>query len=271
MASRSFFAMLFSLSLACLAGCNPNFIPAFEPVEEQTVYVGEATSIPLRAMGGGSDVLSYAYEARREGFKRIVVLQDRKERDRPQLQTTKSDGSEAVFVWRPTANDTGTWVFTFLVSQGGGPPSQQEVRIVVLPSREGVKATFLEPTNEGVDFRVDLHPCLEVPVRVLIPALPDGVRLSFRPANLENAVMIQLKVPQEPGLFEGTFKFCPSPEQIEQVDIYTIYFTATVVTDESSLVKPGQVLGSKVFLVNPAHPALNEMSSGQAPETAETP
>jgi len=193
-------------SLTATAACTGQG-PSMEPIEDRVVAVGEQLEIEIKADNGGKSDIRFDYSSDAPGTGSATV-------------TKRPDGT-GLFTWTPGADAVGKWSFDFSATDGTGKSSESvgiEVRSAVgsnsLPQ-------FRRPLGEGtaVPVAAEASSCVEVE---MVVTDQDSTEVTFaeEEPKIEGGMMLQ------DSEFEGTWRWCPTPQQVEAQERYVLTLSA---------------------------------------------
>lgn len=198
----------FILALASFfSGCgDDNQAPVLSPLVDQQGFVNVEMVMALSAADAEGDAVTFRFESALEGVTARAALED-------------VGPGRAVFRWTPIAADLGTQTFDFIASDGEAE-SRATVAVDVSESGEGSGApVFIQPLGTGTTLDTETASCLDVPILVEDPDSP-GVTLAQ-----EEPVIFGAELTQE-GELDGSWHFCPTAEQLQKDDRYTLTLSA---------------------------------------------
>jgi hypothetical protein len=197
---------LVTLTLLLVAACGPaGGAPTFSNIEDQVAYVGAQYSLVMRASDPDGDALTF-------GFDSNIADLDQRAELRPM------GASSAEFVWTPRANDEGTQTIDFKVSDGKNTTTESV--IIEVKATEGSGAPiFRKPLGTGSTLDLDAKDCLELDV-LLQDDDSTSVTIEQAEPVIDGATLDQT------SQFEGTWKWCPTPDQVSAQQNYTLTLTA---------------------------------------------
>lgn len=198
-----------SVLLLLLAGCgggDDNSPPKLDPIPDQVAAVGSELSVALRATDPDGDPITFSYKADLGDIK-----------NRAQLVT--GAGGTAVFKWVPIGSDVGIHSFDFIASDGKDS-SRRTISIDVKSAAGGAGSpVFIKPLGTGTTLDLGKKKCVELPV-VIQDADSTQVEIGQEPPLIDGATLEQTD-----GL-EATWSWCPTPEQIDGSELYSLLLSA---------------------------------------------
>jgi hypothetical protein len=196
------------VALASLvAACGPaGSAPSLDPLTDQVAFVGSEFTLQLRASDPDLDELHFTFTSNIPDIA-----------SRAQLRPF-GDGSFAEFVWTPVASDVGEWAIDFTVTDGNFKHTETVV-IEVKPSVGANGPIFRKPLGTGTTLDLSVKPCLDVEI-VVEDADSSQVTLAQDEPVIEGATLSQ------EGPMHGIWHWCPTAEQIEAMDRYSLTLSA---------------------------------------------
>lgn len=204
-----------ALAAACLplAACGSNddgpasnTAPVLEAIEDRTAAVGTELAIVLRASDADGDALSFRFVSDLPGV-------DSRARIDP------GSGDSATFRYTPIGSDVGSHAFDFAVSDGRAEATRT-VTIDVRSLVGGASApVFRRPLGTGTTLDLSASQCVTVPIEIEDADSP-GVTIDQAEPLIAGATLSQ-----DSGL-TATWQWCPTADQIETDDLYSVRFTA---------------------------------------------
>jgi hypothetical protein len=193
-------------AVGTLLGCaSDNRPPELDPLLDQTAIVNSELKLVLSARDADGDALTF-------GFASSIDVAQRS-------SLSKSGQDRALFRYTPLASDVGIHTFDFRVSDAEATTTVT-VAIEVRLGGEGSTAPyFVQPLGTGTTLDLSKQSCVEFPV-VVEDSDSASVSLSQRPPLVEGAEFAQ-SLP-----LEGSWRWCPSKEQVAADDRYTIRLAA---------------------------------------------
>ncbi len=181
--------------------------PELSPLSDQVVAVGAELVIELVATDRDGDDLHYSFSA-----------------DVPDIQSraaiTKRPDGVGMFRWTPLASDVGPWFFDFSVTDGSYTTTetiQIEVKSAVGDNSAPI---FREPLGTGTTLDLSAgETCLDVNI-VIEDQDSATVVIDEEPPTIEGASM------QSTGGLSARWSWCPSQQQIDAEDRYTLVLSA---------------------------------------------
>ncbi len=197
--------VLTALGLAGLTGCS-NHKPVFDELYDQTIETGKQFEMTVRAYDNDNDPLSFGIEGK-------PAAAD---------FTDNGDGT-ALFQWVPLAADAGPdgrgqeFLITFKVTDGIATTSQV-VKITVVLGGAGTGAPiFVTPS----DHTLDLDRTDEVQFNIEVRD-PDSASIDLRIEDNPPGGTFETA----PGSKLATYRWRPSPEQIDEKPVWGIQLSA---------------------------------------------
>ncbi|HUQ04903.1 MAG TPA: hypothetical protein VM261_20515 [Kofleriaceae bacterium] len=173
---------------------------------DQVVAVGSELVLQLRATDADGDTLEYGFASD------VPDLGDR-------ATVSRTPSGDGTFRWRPVAADVGEWHFDFTVSDGDHTATLP----VVIEVRSAIGAetvpVFREPLGTGTTLDLAVRDCLDIEVLV-----EDQDSVAVTIAQEEPA--IEGSTLDQSGPFAATWHWCPTREQIDAEDRYTLTLSA---------------------------------------------
>lgn len=193
-------------ALATLVACGGGAAPELEDVGDQVVAVGSELVLQLRATDPDGDTLEYGFSA-----------------DVPDIgsraSVSRTPSGDGTFRWRPVAADVGVWHFDFTASDGDHTatlPVTIEVRSAI--GAETVPV-FREPLGTGTTLDLAVRDCLEINVLV---EDQDSVAVTIE----QQEPLIEGATLDQTGPYAATWNWCPTRDQIDAEDRYTLTLSA---------------------------------------------
>lgn len=189
--------------LPVIAACSPSKGegPEWSPIEDQQAFVGSQFTLHLEASDPEGDRLTFSFQS-------SVPDLDQRAEIRPRGE------SSAEFVWTPRANDEGVQVIDFIVSDGSSSATES-VAIDVRASEGAGSPIFRKPLGTGSTLDLDSRECLDLD---LLVQDDDSTEVTFDQGEtpIDGAELDQR------GPFEGTWQWCPTPDQISAQQNYLL-------------------------------------------------
>lgn len=213
LATLTWLALGVATVVACKGGGDA---PEFESVDRQVVQVGVQLSLTLVATDADGDDLDFSFSST------IPDVQGR-------ADLTRSPSGAAIWRWTPLAADVGVWYVDFVASDGDNQTTLT-VEIEVKSAVGGVGApVFRQPLGTGTTLDLEDADCLDVDILV-----EDQDSTSVVIA--QEAPVIEGATIQSTGGLTGTWRWCPTPEQIaSDDDRYTLTLSADDLTNPKTL------------------------------------
>ncbi len=202
-----------------LPGCkDDNQAPIVAPVGSQAVAVGETLTFSVYATDKDGDELTYTFEA--PGV--------------PDVQASATflasmDGSGGVFSYMPAANHVGTHIFDFVVSDGSHDVSVSTTVAVTGGGGSGSAPLFVRPLSQGTVLDLVESDCARFDVAVE-DADSESIALTQAAPTIAGSVL-----EPDPGGFTGAWEWCPSREQKDVADQWSLTLSADDGDNEPTL------------------------------------
>lgn len=193
-------------ALATLVACGGGEAPAIEDVGDQLVAVGTELVLPLRATDPDGDAITFGFSSDLPDLGDRAVISP----------TPSGDGT---FRWRPVAADVGVWHFDFTASDGDHTttlPVTIEVRSAIGAATTPV---FRQPLGTGTTLDLAVRDCLDLEILVEDQDTPMVTIAQEEPA-IEGATL------EQTAAFTATWRWCPTRDQIDAEDRYTLTLSA---------------------------------------------
>jgi hypothetical protein len=202
-----------SVGLLCslgILGCGSedqkvNNPPSFEILADQVGQVEKEISFVVRATDPDGDPLSYSFTSELKDLG-----------TRAKLTPLPSGAS---FSWTPIASEIGIRAFDFAVSDGQHTIKKTITIDVQATSVSEAAPVFRQPLGSGTTLDVAVKSCVEIPIFIEDADSP-GVTIAE-----EEPVIAGAMLNQDSGL-SATWKWCPSADQIDAQDRYTLTLSA---------------------------------------------
>ncbi len=204
---RAPFAVLLVLGL--LSCKDENSAPIVAPVASEAVVVGETLSFTVFADDKDGDELTYTFEA--PGVADVQASA---------TFLASTDGAGAVFSYMPTSSHVGTHIFDFIVSDGSHDVSVSTTIAVTGGAGLGNAPKFLRPLSQGTVLDLVEADCARFDV-VVEDADSDSIALSQAAPTIAGSVL-----EADPGGFSGAWEWCPSREQKDVADQWSLTLSA---------------------------------------------
>ncbi len=192
--------------VATTACAGDGVAPELGAVDDRVVAVGSELTIELVATDADGDALFYQFESNAASIHQRARL-------------TRSPSGTGVFRWTPLASDVGTWFFDFTVSDG----AHDDTVTVAVEVRSAVGQNsaplFRAPLGTGTTLDLAQKSCVELDVRI------DDQDSTSVILGQEEPVIEGATIANDSGL-AGTWRWCPSPAQIEADDRYMLVLSA---------------------------------------------
>ncbi len=194
-------------AVATLVACGGGSAPEIEDVGDQVVAVGSELVLQLRATDADGDTLDFGFSSTD-----LPELVDR-------ATVTRTPAGDGTFRWRPVAADVGVWHVDFTASDGDNTatlPVTIEVRSAI--GAETVPV-FREPLGTGTTLDLAVRDCVDLGVLV---EDQDSVSVTI----LQEEPAIEGSMLDQTGPFAATWRWCPTRDQIDAEDRYTLTLSA---------------------------------------------
>lgn len=188
-----------------LVGCG-NSAPALDPLTDQTAFVDRELSLGLHATDEDGDELTFSFTADSDAVARRASL-------------SPSGADRALFRWTPLYVDLGTHTFDFRVSDGTDEALATVAVKVTLSGEGSTSPVFVQPLGTGTTLNLELAQCVEVPIVVEDPDSPSVVLAQEQP-------IIEGSTLEQQSAFSASWRWCPTPQQIEENDRHTLVLSA---------------------------------------------
>lgn len=200
--------MLALPALSLGAGCKRGEPPTLLDVGDQVAVVGEQLVVQLVASDPDDDVLTFEFSAD----------------DVPDLEATtsleKNPAGLGIFTFTPLASQIGLQVFDFSVLDGRHRTTLSVPIDVRGAVGVGSMPVFRRPLGAGTVLDLDQVACVELTIEVDDPDSA-SIALSEAAPRVEGA-----ELSADPSGRSGTWTWCPSREQIEADDRYSLILRA---------------------------------------------
>ncbi len=206
MSSRSVLNALALALAVTLVACGGGVAPELTAIDDQRVAVGQELTFEVRATDADGDAIDFSFTA-----------------DVPDLGTraviTRAPSGNGVFRWRPLAADVGTWHFDFTASDGDLASTQTVTIEVRSAIGDESMPVFRQPLGTGTTLDLAVDTCLDLEILV---EDQDSVDVTIAQAEpvIEGAELTQTSA------FTATWHWCPSRDQIDAEDRYTLGLSA---------------------------------------------
>jgi len=201
--------LLVSLAvLVVVSGCGggDNSPPVIDPIPDQLASVGSSLSVALRATDPDGDPITFSYKTD------IGDLA-------PRGQIVNGAGGTAVFTWVPIGTDVGIHAVDFYASDGKDK-GRRQISVDVKSAAAGAGTpVFIKPLGTGTTFDPLVQSCIEIPVEVQDADSAD-VALG------QDAPLIDGSQLSQDSALGGTWKWCPTPEQVDGGELFTLLLSA---------------------------------------------
>jgi hypothetical protein len=232
-----------SALLIALGGCVQGSAPRIELVDDQVAVVGKELSVWIVGTDPDGDELTYAFEAP------AVPLAANTAR-----MGTGANG-QGLFTFTPVAQQIGEQLFDFVVSDGSFE-ARTSARIDVRSAAGSESAPiFREPLASGAVLDLGVDTCATVDVLV---EDSDSSQIELR---MEEPILAGSELWVGDNGLEGTWSWCPTPEQRASLAPHEIVFVAD--DGDSAVVRK-----SFLVVVRPADPG---ECPGELPVVTHTP
>ena len=191
-----------SLLVATVVACGGGEGPSIEDVPDKLVGVGQELVIEIKATDPDGDDLDYGVSSDVPGLDAGALI-------------TRTAAQTGLFRWRPRAADVGVWHFDFTASDGDHTatlPVTIEVRSAI---GDATTPVFRQPLGTGTTLDLGLRACLDLDIVI---EDQDSVAVTL---TQEEPVIEGATLDQTTGL-AGTWRWCPSREQIDAEERYTL-------------------------------------------------
>ncbi len=190
-------------ALAALAGCASGETLNLLPIPPQEVAVNETLRVPLSVESPAGEAVELNFEGPiLAGLDRVAAI------------VAGSGGGE--FRWTPLSSHVGAHEFTF-GARTSSAEDYESVIITVTPSADAAPV-FLRP-GAGGTFDLTRDSCVEFPIEVRDDDSSD-VQIRSRGPLPESAEL------RPDGPKSATFHWCPTPDQVEASERWTIELEA---------------------------------------------
>jgi hypothetical protein len=184
------------------AGCPGSSSVEIQPLDDQTVRVGETLNLDLAVRNPGGAMLSFTFS--------MPDLPD----SGAEIYSLGSSGGR--FRWTPLASHAGAHQCTITASAGGG--SDQET-IVINVQQANSAPVFIQP-GAGGTYDLTRDPCVTVHAEVKDDdSLPASIQVFERDPRIEGATLT-------PSGKQADWRWCPTPAQVDASDRYTLALAA---------------------------------------------
>ena len=192
--------------MALLAGCADGGKGRLAPIDDATVRVNETLRIRLRVLEADEDRYRFDYAAPDELTALATTV------------NVTSFGDEGLFTWTPLPSHVGRWTFVFkLIDPGRNVIDEKNVTITVEPAAD-TAPVFVSPGSGGT-FDLSRDPC----VRFLAAVRDDDSRR----VTIRNRRPLPAGATlEQTGDKEARFQWCPTPEQVNTSERWTIALEA---------------------------------------------
>jgi len=199
-----------ALFLLALVGCKEeNQAPVVVPVAAQAVAVGETLELTVFASDKDGDTLTYTFAA--PGVPDI---------ESAATFVPASDFSGGAFSFTPTAEQVGTHIFDFVVSDGSHEVSVSTTIAVTGSGGSGTAPLFKRPLSQGTVLDLVESDCASFDIEV---EDPDSDSISL---TQEAPAIVGSSLDANPGGFTGQWSWCPSREQKDTSDQWDLTLSA---------------------------------------------
>lgn len=193
-------------ALATLVACGGGAAPEIEDPGDQLVAVGSELVLSLRATDPDGDTLEYSFSAD------VPDLGDR-------ATVSRTPAGDGTFRWRPVAADVGVWHFDFTASDGDNAttvPVTIEVRSAI---GDATTPVFRQPLGTGTTLDLAVRDCVDLEILV---EDQDSVMVTIA----QEAPAVEGATLDQTGPFAATWHWCPTRDQIDAEDRYTLTLSA---------------------------------------------
>ncbi len=196
-------------ALATTLACGPSGSPPeLDALSDQVATVGRELVIEIRATDPDGDDLEFDFSS---------VVPEIKSR----AQMTKRPDGSGLFRWTPQASDVNPgWAFDFTVSDGDSTDTvtiQIEVKSDVGQAGAPI---FREPLGTGTTLDLNITDCIDVDI-----VIEDADTAAVTLTELEPRIPGARLSAASNGL-SGTWTWCPTREQIDEDDRWTLTLSA---------------------------------------------
>jgi hypothetical protein len=195
-----------ALTTACK---EDNQAPVVAPVEAQAVAVGDTLTVNVFASDKDGDALTYTFAAPGvpgvESSASIVAA---------------TDGTGGLFTFEPTAEQVGTHIFDFVVSDGSTDVTVSTTIAVTGSGGSGTAPQFKRPLSQGTVLDLVESDCSEFDVEVEDPDSESILLTQAAPTIVGSTLDVS------PGGFDGRWSWCPSREQKDTSDQWSMTLSA---------------------------------------------
>lgn len=198
--------ILGSLCLATVVACGGGEPPTIEDIADEEVAVGDELTIEIRATDPDGDALEY-------GFTTDVPHLDSR------ATITQTPAATGMFRWRPIAADVGLWYFDFTASDGEHTTTLTVAIDVQIAVGAATLPVFRRPLGPGTTLDLSLNSCLDLDILVEDQD-STAVTLDQAEPAIDGAVL------EQTDDFAATWQWCPSREQIDAEERYTLTLSA---------------------------------------------
>jgi hypothetical protein len=199
---------LLGLLPLALWGCS-NAPPQLDPIPDQTAFVDREFVLGVHATDDDGDSLDFSFAADTPEIS-----------GRARMLPVSTD--RGLFQWTPIAADRATnpiHAFDFYVSDGNTTVSATVAITVALAGEGTTSPVFVQPLGSGTTLDLALEQCLAVPVMV---EDPDSINVTL---GQEEPLIAGATIAQD-GPLNGSWQWCPSPEQVAADDRYLLVLSA---------------------------------------------
>ncbi len=186
-----------------------NQAPIVAPVESQAVAVGDTLTVNVFATDKDGDALTYSFAA--PGVPGV---------EGTALIMPSTDGNGGLFTFEPTAEQVGTHIFDFVVSDGSADVTVSTTIAVTGSGGSGTAPRFKRPLSQGTVLDLALSDCSEFDVEVEDPDSDSILLTQAAPTIVGSTLDVQ------PGGFDGLWSWCPSREQKDTSDQWSMTLSA---------------------------------------------
>jgi hypothetical protein len=189
------------------AACGPtgNSPPVLLGLEDREAVVDSELLIEIRASDPDRELLRFDFHSNAPNI-----------RSRARLEPFGAENS-VLFRWTPLAEDVGSWLFDFEVSDGANT-TIETIAVDVRAAADGAPS-FLRPLGAGTTLDLSTSDCLELAIEVEDQD-STSVTIAEEAPGIRGATLMQTS-----GL-EATWSWCPSATQIEDSQSYVLRLSA---------------------------------------------